>query len=73
MKVISEIGLADFEPWAGAKYAHERILEEGKAQWFEDMIEDIYPEGLTDTELNDLLWFDRDWIYEALEIDPDED
>ena len=73
MRIISEKALVDFEPWSGATYAHERILAEGKERWFEDMIEELYPEGLTETELNDILWFERDWIYEALEIDPDED
>lgn len=29
-------------------------------------LEDIYPEGMTDTELNDFLWFERDFIAEML-------
>ena len=29
-------------------------------------LEDIYPEGMTETELNDFLWFERDYIAEML-------
>lgn len=29
-------------------------------------LEDIYPEGMTETELNDFLWFERDFIAEIL-------
>ena len=31
-------------------------------------IEECYPEGITETELNDLLRFEEKWIYECLEI-----
>ena len=73
MKVISEMRLVDFKPWCGAKSTWERIIDENKEQWFEDIIEDLYPDGLTDTNLNDILWFESEWLYESLEIDPDED
>lgn len=73
MRVISEMRLVDFKPWCGAKSTWERIIDENKEQWFEDIIEDLYPDGLTDTNLNDILWFESEWLYESLEIDPDED
>ena len=73
MRVISEMRLVDFKPWCGAKSTWERIINENKEQWFEDIIEDLYPDGLTDTNLNDILWFESEWLYESLEIDPDED
>lgn len=34
----------------------------------EQILEEIYPEGMTETELNDLLWFESDMIYEWLGI-----
>ena len=37
------------------------------------LIDELYPEGLTDTELNDLLWFDADWILENLGIKEEEE
>lgn len=45
------------------------IEEEGKEEEFNQLIEELYPDGLTDTELNDLLWFDDKWIYETLGIE----
>ena len=39
----------------------------------ESMLEDLYPEGLTVTELNDILWFDSEMILEQLGIAEDED
>jgi hypothetical protein len=59
MKVISEISISDFESWSGAKETQERILQEGKGEEFDALIEELYPDGLTDTQLNDILWFDE--------------
>ena len=57
-------------------YAEEEALDtilekadEGKEEEFESLIEEMYPDGLTDTELNDILWFDDDWIYSCLGIE----
>lgn len=39
----------------------------------EFILEDIYgDEGLTDTQLNDIFWFESDWLCEMLGIDIDE-
>ena len=37
------------------------------------LIDECYPEGLTDTQLNDLLWFDSDWILQNLGVEFIED
>ena len=71
MKIINETNLFDFEAWSGAIDTKERIIKEGKEEEFEQLIEEFYPDGLTDTELNDLLWFDDKWIYETLGIKED--
>ena len=72
MKIISETNLLNFEAWSGAVYTKNTIIEHGKVDQFEQLIEDIYPDGLTDTQLNDILWFEADWIYESLEISIEE-
>ena len=38
-----------------------------------NLIEEVYPEGIDRTALNDLLWFDDEWIYEMLGMKNDED
>ena len=73
MKIVSEIGLEEFNAWSGAVTTKERIIEEGKEREFENLIEECYPEGLTDTELNDLLWFEDEWILDSLGIVDEEE
>lgn len=69
MKVITETELYGFQTWSGATVTKERIIAEGKEEEFNQFIEELYPDGLTDTELNDLLWFEDKWIYDALGIE----
>ena len=38
----------------------------------EQILEDTYPDGMTETELNDLLWFDSESVYEWLGIRSEE-
>lgn len=71
MKIISETSLANFEFWSGAKYTANRIWEEkGEEGWeqLEAILEDLYPDGIDKTQLNDLLWFDAETVYEWLGI-----
>jgi len=69
MKIINETQtLENFDAWSGAKDTKKTILEAGKSEEFDQLIEELYPDGLTDTALNDLLWFDSEWIYENLGI-----
>jgi len=69
MKVTNEINLAEFNAWQGAEDTQETILNEGKEKQFDDLINELYSDGLTATELNDLLWFDSDWVYKQLGIE----
>ena len=68
MKIISDITLRDFQTWAGATETKDKILEENKGEEFESLVDEMFPEGLTDTQLNDYLWFDEESIYESLGI-----
>lgn len=72
MKIISETTLLNFEAWGGAINTKNIIIEADKDDLFDQTIEDIYPDGLSETQLNDLLWFDAEWIYEILGIDIEE-
>ena len=69
MKITNEMSLRDFQAWAGAKVTLNKLIELDKCEELEFILEDEYPNGLTDTQLNDLLWFDKDWIYETLGIE----
>ena len=69
MKTFNEnTTLSDFNAWSGAKDTKETILNAGKEDNFDMLINELYPDGLSETNLNDLLWFETDWIYENLGI-----
>lgn len=64
MKVYSEISLEDFEAWSGAISTLERIRNAGKCDELESALEETYPDGMDETQLNDILWFEDEWCYE---------
>ena len=68
MTITYEFDLNSFQAWSGAKDTLDRIQREGKCGLLEQILEDIYPDGMTETQLNDLLWFDSESVYEWLGI-----
>ena len=72
MLIKTETNLRNFKAWSGAIETKKIILDVGLEEEFEMLIDELYPKGLTDTELNDLLWFDSDWILENLGIKEEE-
>ena len=68
-----ELDLSKFEAWSGAVETLDRIRDEGKTDELEAMLEELYPDGMSETELNDLLWFDSDTVYSWLGIKTDEE
>ena len=73
MTIIEEKTLLDFEAWSGAIETKERIIEAELEEEFERLIDECYPEGITSTQLNDILWFDSEWVYEALGMTEEDD
>ena len=70
MKTFNEdTKLVNFDTWSGATDTKQIILQNNKGEDFDSLIEDLYPEGLSVTQLNDILWFESDWIFESLGID----
>ena len=69
MKITSEISLKNFKAWSGAKDTLNKLIELDKCDDLEFILDDLYPDGLTDTQLNDILWFEDEWIYETLGIE----
>ena len=66
MKITMEMSLEKFEAWSGAVDTKKKIIEAGKVDEFDELIEELYPDGIDATTLNDLLWFDVEWLYENL-------
>ena len=68
MTITYELNLNSFKAWSGAVDTLERIQREEKCEELENVLEELYPDGMTETELNDLLWFDSESVYEWLGI-----
>lgn len=60
--------------WGGAISTLETISKYGKEDMLISVLEETFYDDIpTLTEINDLLWFDSDNVYEALDIEPDEE
>ena len=56
------------ELWSGALHTLNTIIQNDKLHELMSLLEDLYPEPVSVTTINDLLWFDTEFIYEQLEI-----
>lgn len=65
MKIITD----KYTPWAGAISTYNTIIENDCEVDFDTMIEELFPDGIEETKLNDLLWFDPEFIFEVLGIE----
>jgi len=72
MKLHKETNLLSFDAWSGAKDTKATIIENNKSDDFDYLIEELYPDGLSETALNDILWFDDAFIFESLGIKEEE-
>ena len=57
----------NFKAWSGARETLDTVRERGGIDQLTSLCEDIFS-GITPTEgqINDWLWFDDDYIYQAL-------
>lgn len=73
MALIVNVGIEGYNPWSGAVDTWNKIQEVNKVDELEYLLEELYPEGITDTQLNDILWFESDFIFENLGINEDDE
>ena len=67
LKIYKE-SVTDFEPWEGAVSTYEAIEEEGKLEELDLLLDELYPDGISETQLNDILWFESGWAFAQLGI-----
>ena len=70
--LVIKIGLDNYKPWSGATYTYNKLEEFNKLEAFEELMSEMYPEGVTETELNDILWFEDEWIFDTLGIETED-
>lgn len=56
----------DFEPWSDAVDTYNRINDAGLLDTLDAELEMIYPDGISDVGLNDLLRYDADYCYDLV-------
>lgn len=61
--------LDEFEAWGGAEDTKKVICEAGKGEEFMTALEDSYPNGINETDLNDLLWFSPEYCYDLAGVE----
>lgn len=67
--------LENFDAWSQGKVNLERWRRHGRLREVEDFIIEMFmdrEDSPSDTEINDVLWFEVDYINEQLGIDDDE-
>lgn len=54
--------------WSGAIPTAKKIYEANMEDEFLQLLEDVFPDIPSRTEINDFMWFDSDYIFEQLGI-----
>ena len=65
MKVYREESLRSFEFWSGG-YDTAKYLTADELDQIESMLEELNPDGMDETAINDFFWFKDDTIAERL-------
>ena len=70
MKYTQETSMNNFNAWSGAKDTLQTIREHNKIEDLEYLMEELFQETTpTETEINDFLWFEDEYIFECLGIE----
>lgn len=71
MKVSKELDLTRFEFWSGAKDFADNLTP-SELQNIEQQLEELYPDGIDETTVNDLFWFEDEFLCELIGEDLEE-
>ena len=72
MTIIKEQRLEDFEFRSGASYMAERVTSE-EFGIIENYLEELYPDGMDEEQINDFFWFEGDTIAQILGYEDEDD
>lgn len=70
MKIICDF--SDYTPWSGAVDAYDKIAEMGKLDELETLLDEWFDGEATITQINDVLWFECESVFDALGIPTEE-
>lgn len=69
MEYKADKPLEQFKFWGGAK---DHKFTNDELEQIESTLEEIYPDGMTETQVNDIFWFDEESLCEWAGIDFDQ-
>lgn len=69
MKIYQQLPLQHFSFWGNAKTNADHLTDSELNQ-IELYLEDVYPDGIDQTSLNDIFAYDFEWVCEMLDIKP---
>ena len=72
MVYSKEFSVDTFQFWSGAKDTIKDVQTAGKIDELQSLIEEQFADNETpptETEINDFVWFERDFIYNQLGLD----
>lgn len=72
MKIYTEQSLANFKFWSVAKENAEMLSVEQMEQ-VEALLEEYYPDGVDETTINDLFWFEFETVLDWLGLTVNDD
>ena len=71
MKIYKEDSLTNFEFWSGARANAEQLTIEELEQ-LDDELQELYTDGMDETSINDLFWFEFETVCGWLGLELDE-
>lgn len=71
--LYKEMSIYDFEPWSGAVNTYRRLERNNKLNDLEGLLPELFIGDIEETELNDLLWFEPDTVYEMVGLKTESD
>ena len=72
MKIYSEQPLSEFRFWSGGAEHASYLTDEELDRIESQLTAELYPKGLSDTELNDLFWFEFEFLCGLIGLNEEE-
>lgn len=69
MKIIKHLALVDFNFWSGAT---QHSFTEDELNKLDDALTYEFEEGLDETCINDMFWFEEEYLCELINLDYNE-
>lgn len=68
MIIKSDVSLSGFKFWSGAVDRASKLTSDDFSK-IEDALTELYPDGMTECEVNDFFWFEEDFIAQCIGYD----